>query len=274
MSIIIGSHAVKYSSDLIMHRFFIPSDWIKPPLVSFQGDTARQIFRVLRLTNGEVVTVLDGTTTEHQVRLDLVEQDRVEGEIISSQPAFGEPHTNLSLYISSTQRTKFEWILQKGTEVGVSTFIPVITSRSLVRDTSEVLNKTARWKSILREAAEQCGRGHIPVLQPVMNYSEALTDSRKKNSLCLIPWEKERSGDLKDILSHLDHNKPTSTAILIGPEGGFSDEEAGQAIAEGWIPISLGVRILRMETAALVMAALVLYELGDLKPPAGAATDS
>lgn len=257
-----------------MHRFFIPIEWIQPPLVRFQGATARQIVRVLRLTQGEIVTVLDGSGTEHSVHLMRVEHERVEGDIIASRPASGEPRTNLSLYVGMTQRAKFEWILQKGTELGVSAFIPVITSRSLVRETADDSNKVARWESILREAAEQSGRGKIPKLLPVVPFSKALIDGQKGNALCLIPWEKETKGDLKDCLSHLDQNKPAAVAILIGPEGGFSDDETSQAIKNGWNPISLGLRILRMETAALVTTALVLYELGEFKPPTGAATGS
>jgi len=257
-----------------MHRFFIPTEWIQPPLVRFQGETARQIFRVLRLTPGETIAVLDGSATEHTVHLTRVEQERVEGEIITSRPASGEPRTHLSLYIGMTQRAKFEWILQKGTELGVSAFIPVITNRSLVREIADDSNKVARWESILREAAEQSGRGKIPKLLPVVPFSKALIDGKKSNALCLIPWEKEPNGNLKDSLSHQDQDKPAAVAILIGPEGGFSDGETDQAIKIGWIPISLGKRILRMETAALVTTTLVLYELGELKPPTGAATGS
>ncbi|MGB8251920.1 MAG: RsmE family RNA methyltransferase, partial [Anaerolineaceae bacterium] len=169
-----------------MHRFFIPPEWIQVPLVRFQGETVRQIVRVLRLTQGEFVTVLDGNGTEHSVRLTRVGRERVEGDIITSRPASGEPLTNLSLYVGMTQRAKFEWILQKGTELGVSAFIPVITSRSLVRETTGGINKVARWESILREAAEQSGRGKIPKLLPVVPFSKALIDGKKSNALCLI----------------------------------------------------------------------------------------
>ncbi len=257
-----------------MHRFFIPTDWIHPLHVSFKGETARQIIRVLRLTTGDLVTVLDGSGSEHIVRLLQIEHEQVEGEIITTQPASGEPHTVISLYVSMTQRVKFEWILQKGTELGVSTFIPVITSRSLVREASGDTNKVARWERILREAAEQSGRGKVPQLLPILPLSQALIDGKKWNTLCLIPWEKEAKGDLKDSMSNLDRGKQVSIAVLIGPEGGFTDDEASQAIKTGWIPISLGMRILRMETAALVAAALVFYELDDLKPPTGAEGDS
>ena len=257
-----------------MHRFFIPTTWIQPPLVHIQGETARQIALVLRLNPGEVITVLDGNRLERTVRLSRVGKDLVEGEVISEEFSLGEARAHLSLYIGMTQRAKFEWILQKGTELGVSTFIPVITSRSLVRETSGDARKAERWESILREAAEQCARGRIPALLPVIPFTKALADGKRDNELCLIAWEKETSESLKTSFSSLEKDKPVTIAALIGPEGGFTDDEARQAIEHGWSPISLGRRIMRMETAALSITTLIMYELGELNPPGGAATGS
>ena len=243
-------------------------------MVHIQGETARQIALVLRLSPGTVIIILDGSPQERSVRLSRVGKDLVEGEIISENFTSGEPRNHLSLYIAMTQRAKFEWILQKGTELGVATFIPVVTGRSLVRETSGEARKAERWESILREAAEQCARGRIPIMQPAVPFEQALIDAKKGNELCLFAWEKETSGSLKEGISKLDLSHPVSLAALIGPEGGFTDEEAHQAIDQGWLPISLGCRILRMETAALSIATLIMYELGELKPPAGAATGS
>ncbi|MBN2257320.1 MAG: 16S rRNA (uracil(1498)-N(3))-methyltransferase [Anaerolineaceae bacterium] len=257
-----------------MHRFFIPAACIQPPFVRLQGETARQIKLVLRLTPGTVITVLDGNPIERLVRLTLVERERVEGEIIAETEAFSEPQIRISLYIAMTQRMKFEWILQKGTELGVNSFIPVITSRSLVRETDSTTHKTERWEGILREAAEQSGRTSIPHLLPVMPLLQALEHGKQNCTICLAAWEKETNLGLKESLSSLNTTTIPSVAVLIGPEGGLSDIEAHQAMAHDWKPISLGQRILRMETAALVITALVMYELGELKPPAGAAADS
>ena len=251
-----------------MHRFFIPPDWIQPPLVHFKNDTSHQITRVLRLSPGTMVTVLDGSLIERQVRLTIVEREVVSGEIISEVPSAGEPRHHLSLYIGLTQKAKFEWILQKGTELGVSTFIPVITERSLVRETAGEVRKTERWEGILREAAEQCARGRIPEIQAVAPLSRALEEGKNSHQVCLIAWEKEMAGSLKEILpTGLLQDRAVTIAALIGPEGGFSEEEARRAMEQGWQPVNLGRRILRMETAAICLAALILYELGELKPP-------
>ena len=157
-----------------MNRFFIPPSWLKPPLVHFEGEIAHQIARVLRLSPGTMVTVLDGSTIERQVRLTGVDREHAEGEIISEMLSAGEPRHHLSLYIGLTQRAKFEWILQKGTELGVTTFVPVITSRSLVRETAGESRKAERWESILRESAEQCRRGRIPEIQAAIPLTRAL----------------------------------------------------------------------------------------------------
>jgi 16S rRNA (uracil1498-N3)-methyltransferase len=257
-----------------MHRFFVPASWIQPPLVQLQGEIARQIALVLRLSPGTVITILDGTPLERSVRLSRIEKDQVEGEIISEHLTSGEPRNHLTLYIALTQRAKFEWILQKGTELGVTTFIPVVTGRSLVRETAGDARKVERWENILREAAEQCARGRIPEVLPVVSFEQALKDAKKGNELCLFAWEKEASGNLKESLSRLDRSQPVALAALIGPEGGFTESEVHRAIDLGWIPISLGRRILRMETAAICIATLILYELEEFTPPAAVATSS
>jgi len=183
-----------------MHRFFIPPTWIQPPLVHFESETSHQIARVLRLSPGTMVTVLDGSLIERQVRLTKVEREVVTGEIISEMPTSGEPRHHLSLYIGLTQKAKFEWILQKGTELGVSSFIPVITERSLVRETAGEARKTERWEGILREATEQCGRGRIPKIQAAVPLNRALVEGKKSHQVCLIAWEKETAGGLKECL--------------------------------------------------------------------------
>ena len=162
------------------------------------------------------------------------------------------------MLLSLTQREKFEWMLQKCTEIGASAFQPVITSRSLVPNSKEAETKYERWRMIIREAAEQSGRGRLPDLLPAATLTEAAENTARSYGLCLIPWEGEKKTSLKDALVG---NAPDSVAVLIGPEGGFSEEEVQQAINAGFKPVTLGKRVLRMETAAMVTAALVFHEL-------------
>lgn len=155
-------------------------------------------------------------------------------------------------------------MLQKGTEVGVSAFVPVITQRSLVRNAKSAANKRERWERIITEAAEQSGRGRLPRLHEPLLFAEAL--ARAASSDCtLIPWEKATAGTLRAALRKLpDDLRQPIIALFIGPEGGYSEEEIDQATTAGAIPVTLGRRILRTETAAVVAAAVVLYELGDM----------
>ncbi|MEM5775801.1 MAG: RsmE family RNA methyltransferase, partial [Anaerolineaceae bacterium] len=148
------------------HRFFILPNQIGKMGVLFPEETARQIRQVLRLRPGETVTVLDGQGMEYAVQLETVSNEKVWVRLQGQIPVEGEPALQVWLYLSLTQREKFEWALQKCTEVGVSRFIPVISSRTLARDKEQALQKTDRWVRILKEAAEQSGRGLIPVIAP------------------------------------------------------------------------------------------------------------
>jgi 16S rRNA (uracil1498-N3)-methyltransferase len=242
-----------------MHRFFIPPDSIQANQVLFPLETAHQIYSVLRLHPGQAVVVLDNLGHAYTVQLTQVSDKTTSGNIIDVQPILGEPACHLNLYLCLTQREKFEWMLQKCTETGASSFIPVISSRSLVQNLAEVNKKATRWEKIIQEAAEQCGRSLIPELKPVLNLAQVV---QQGHSTRIILWEEEHFTSLHQALSALSPEVEQEISLLIGPEGGFSPEEVRAALQSGWKPVSLGPRILRMETAAVVATALVLYELG------------
>lgn len=237
-----------------MHRFFVPPTAIEKAMVYFPMEVSRQMTTVLHLRQGERVIALDNSGVEHEVQLEIVAPRSTEGRIMASRPAPGEPRTRLTLYLGLTQREKFEWILQKCTEVGVSHFIPVISSRGLVQSADEGRAKQDRWQRILQEAAEQCGRGRIPTLAPALRWEEALRHFQKQAQPGLIAWEEEKATRISEAVSE----GVSALSIFVGPEGGYSEEEVGQARAAGLGVVTLGKRILRMETAAVVMAALVM----------------
>ena len=303
-----------------MHRFFISPDQIRGLLVRFDDDQAHQMRRVLRLRPGERVLALDGQGMQFEVTLEEVSNGRVTGLVAAQTAATGEPRIRLTLFQSLLQRDKFEWVLQKGTEIGVAAFVPVITRRSLVRDADDVgENKLERWRRIIREAAEQSGRGALPTIgaavplaaalaglpspqpSPVGRGSEAPspqpspagrgsaapspqpsptgrgsaepspTERGGSGSLplggrvrerAIIAWEGEPDRTLRQALGETDN--VTDIALFIGPEGGYEAAEVEDAAAHGVAAFTLGRRILRTETAAVVGAALVLYELGEM----------
>ena len=237
-----------------MHRFFIPPEWIDNDRIIFHDDIARQMKTVLRIKAGEKVEALDNKGNEYLVEIE-VSKEAIQGKILGKKKNGREPSIHLTLFFALAQREKVEWILQKGTEIGVSRFIPLVTERSLVREAESVVSKIERWKSILKEAAEQSGRGLMPELEKPVSYSQGL-DYIKELDLGLIAWEQEKEKELKEILLEKQFYR---IGVLIGPEGGFTDEEQKQAIALNWKSISLGRRILRMETAALAASALIIF---------------
>jgi 16S rRNA (uracil1498-N3)-methyltransferase len=258
-----GKIAVKAS----MHRFFLTKGTILGDEVIFPEEQAHQINRVLRLAVGEMVVVLDNLGSEYQVELTEASGRTARGLVCLRRAAGGEPLNRVWLYIALTQREKFELILQKCTEIGVTGFIPLISSRSMVQDGGEVERKRSRWERILAEAAEQGGRGRIPTLSPALPFVKAIKEAGQKAPMAFIFWENEQKLGLRQGLANAlrqSSNSDQETVIMIGPEGGFSKEEAETACNGGMTAVSLGRRILRMETAAITATALILYEFGDM----------
>jgi len=249
-----------------MNRFFVSKSDIRGDEVVLSGQQAHQIRNVLRMTSGEGIIVLDNTGCEYEVVLTDVDKQKVAGRIESRRAGAGEPQVRLTLYQSLLPRDKFELVLQKCTEVGVSRFVPVITQRSLVRDAETVTpNKLARWQRIITEAAEQSHRGRIPELNLPIEFEDAVS-SLADHDLRLIASPAEQKISLRAALQRSNRNKPQTIALFVGPEGGFTEQEVALAADAGAVAFSLGPRILRTETAALVTAALILYELENARP--------
>lgn len=246
------------------HRFFIPADWIDPPAVTLADDVARQIRTVLRMQPGDEIIALDNSGQAYRVALTTVGKQAVQGQIVAQQPAPGEPNIQITLYQGTLKAQKFEWVLQKGAELGVTRFVPTICRRSVVQDSAALAKKRRRWQAIIREAAEQSGRGKLPELSAALPFETALQQAQSA-ALALMPWEAAKSGSLKTILA--DH-LAKSVAVFIGPEGGFADDETAAAAEAGVKIVTLGPRILRSETAALVVCTAILYQLGEWEQPA------
>ncbi len=238
------------------HRFWVAADQLDGEQVRFTDEQAHQLRSVLRLRAGAEVRVFDGLSQiDRVVELTGVASGRVVGETAHVP----EPRTRLSVYPALLRRDKFEVVLQKLTEVGVACITPVVTARSLVREAPDE-RRYARWQAILREAAEQCGRGVVPRLQPPQPLAAAL---QRGDAPPLVAYEGEHQCTLRDALA----DRPTDVGLFVGPEGGYTNAEIDCARRAGGLTVTLGPRVLRAETAALVASALVLYELGDLSWP-------
>jgi 16S rRNA (uracil1498-N3)-methyltransferase len=239
-----------------MHRFCVAGDQLEGDQVRFTSEQAHQMRSVLRLRSRDQVRVFDGLTmVDRLVELTDAREGRVVGEVAQAP----EPRTRLIVFPALLQRDKFEVVLQKLTEIGAAAITPVITARSLVREAPE-LRRYVRWRAILREAAEQCGRGVVPELLPVEPLSAAL---RGAEGRVVMAFEGERRRSLRDAVT----GGPRVVSVFVGPEGGYTSEEVDCARSLGAEIVTLGPRVLRTETASPLLAALVLYESGDLSWP-------
>lgn len=238
------------------HRFFVAPSHLSGEMITFTEAQSHQLGHVLRMRAGDRVHVFDGIATTDLV-VELVSASA--GRVIGQTPHAPEPRTCIHVYPALLQRDKFEGVLQKLTELGVAAITPVLTARGLVRSTPDDA-RYARWRAIVTEAAEQAGRGRIPSLCPAQPLADAL---RCAPGAKLFAYEGERELSIRAALLE----RPTQVSVLVGPEGGFSGEEVDEARSFGARVITLGPRVLRTETASPVLAALVLYELGDLSWP-------
>jgi 16S rRNA (uracil1498-N3)-methyltransferase len=247
-----------------MNRFFVSEANIQGSQVVLDQQQAHQIRNVLRLRPGDRVIVLDDQGRQYDVVLTVTERNKATGRIVQKQPADTEPQVQITLYQSLLARDKFEWVLQKCTEIGVAKFVPVLTQRSLIRHQSRTsADRLNRWCRIITEAAEQCGRGLIPKLEPPVEFETAMSRLDAFDR-CLVPTTQKQGTTVREALRHGSSALPETIALFVGPEGGFSEQELQLAQDKGARAVSLGQRILRTETAAIVAASLILYELGDM----------
>ena len=248
-----------------MHHFFIPPDWIHGDDVVLKDDIARQLVHVLRSQPGDRIVVLDDSGREFRVRLDVVRPSQVRGTITDSAVNTGEPPTRVTLYQGLLKGDKFEFVLQKGTELGIAAFVPMTCARSVPRPRvfHEGNSRLPRWRRIITEAAEQSRRGRIPALGDPVDFFSACD---RIEGRALIPWEQETTKGLRSTLLNwkAEGCDSSSVDIFVGPEGGFTEEEVQYAGSKGIVAVSLGARVIRAETAGIATAAAVLYEYGEL----------
>ena len=245
-----------------MHRFFVPQTHIEAGRVTLTADASRQLARVLRARPGDRVIALDDSGFEYAVTLDAVSSRQASGIITDRYPGDGEPRISITLYQGLMKSDRFEYVLQKGTELGISRFVPIVGKRTVARNVVSP-NRLVRWSKIIREAAEQAGRCRLPVLEETLSFSEACDRIPKP---AIIGWESERDTGIRDTLLRLKAEIEDTQAIsmVIGSEGGLEDGEVEYALSRGITPVSLGRRILRAETAGIIAAAAVMYEMDEM----------
>ncbi|MDI3310594.1 MAG: 16S rRNA (uracil(1498)-N(3))-methyltransferase [Thermoanaerobacterium sp.] len=244
-----------------MRKFFIKDEDIKDGIVRIYGDDAHHIKDVLRLKIGTNLVVSNGVK-QYNASIFSIESTSVLLKIVDEFHQIVESTINVTLFQGLPKSNKMDLIVQKSTEIGIKKIVPVETEFSVIKVKEKSIgNKINRWNKISQEASKQSGRLTVPeVLEPVsfdiaVNYIYDF-------DLCIIPYEREFNVRLKDVLK--ENHDAKNICIFIGPEGGFSDHEVAMATKNGAVPVTLGPRILRTETAGIVAGSIILYELGDL----------
>ncbi len=241
-----------------MHRFFVEEKNIfNDRIIIDEKEDIHHIKEVLRLREGERLEVSDGKKWEYLGEIRFLDRDQVEVTILDKQKFTAEPSLEVTLFQGVPKQDKMDWITQKTTELGVSTIVPVFTHRTVVKRKENYWKKRIRYQNIAREAAKQCGRGVVPEIRGEIEFQEMIP-RLSAFDLVLFAYEDEEEQTIKDVLEWQEQ-PPKTIAIVIGPEGGFSQEEAqsmAQTQAHG---VSLGKTTLRTETAGLVALSFCLY---------------
>lgn len=248
-----------------LHRFFVAPEALQHSPVRIEGALAHQLCRVLRLRPGDGIELLDNSGEVTSAFLEQVTPSLCLATIVARHRPDTEPRTRLMLYQAISKGHKLDWVCQKATELGVSELVPVATARSIGADLRQVgAGKLTRLQRIAQEAAEQCGRATMPLVRPAIPFAQALMELAP-GELALVAALSSESLPLRQALEQYG-SPPATVRLYVGPEGGLEDAEIELACAQGVLPVSLGPRTLRTETAGLALLAIVAYALGELEP--------
>ncbi len=246
-----------------MRRFIIENIDPLSGTVHIRGPEARHICKVLRMEMGDQLIIADMKGSRYKGAVVAASPSEVMVQIIEPLPAPKPAPVEITLCQAVLKSKAMDLVVQKATELGVSCVLPFYAQRSVVRlDPKRELNKLRHWQEIARHATAQSDRDRPPKIMPLSAFQEVMEIDPDDTALKIILWEQERAMDLRAILREQPRHK--RVIGITGPEGGFSKNEVTHASEAGFVPVSLGSRILRAETAALVLVTICMYEWGDL----------
>ena len=227
--------------------------------IALPDSAAYHVARVLRLRAGAPLTVFDGSGDDYRCEIVAVEGEHVRVRVGVRAAGLRESPLRITLVQAVSRGERMDWTLQKATELGVRTIIPVLSARSVVRlDERQAENKLRHWRAIVAGACEQCGRSTLPEVRAPLEFRRFLTESpREGQRLALSPSGPSSLAGLPSAAARVE--------LLIGPEGGLDDAELDAAERAGFTPVRLGPRVLRTETAGIVALAVLQALWGDLQ---------
>lgn len=242
-----------------MRRFFVPAEDIKDEFALIRGAQAHHILDVLRMKKGAILQLFDGQGRLYQGKILVAQDKQVRVQIESVTQSLPQPELSVTLVQALPKKNKMDDVVEKATELGVDTIIPVETARTIVKlHQTRLSAQRMRWQRKAQEAAKQCGRLTVPKIENLLSWPAVLSilDDLELKLLFALDGQ---AGTLKDILRRQHQVK--RLAILIGPEGDFTPEEVRQAKAAGCLVVSLGKNVLRVDTAGICALAMVNYAL-------------
>lgn len=245
-----------------MHRFFVLPEGFSENTVTIKGSDVNHIRTVLRMKPGDRIEVIDHQGFRCEVVLAEVERDYVRGEILSKSALQTESPVNIRMGQALIKGNAFDLLIRKAAELGVNTIVPLRTQRCVARLAKDNESyRTQRWQRIAEEASKQCGRSRLPEVHSKVLSIEEYCQQSAVCDLKLVFWEGEQTTRLHDIVSP---DSVSSIAFLAGPEGGWAAEEIDFLIQQGFQSVTLGPRLLKADSASLVILSLLQHRWGDL----------
>ena len=244
-----------------MYKFFISQKQIDGETVTITGEDVNHIANVLRLKQLDKIILCNKDEGKSYIsEIMQIEKAYIICKILEMVSETTESNVNIDLFQGLPKADKMEYIIQKATEIGVKNIYPVNLERCIVKlDSKSEAKKIDRWQKIAEVASKQSKRDVIPNINNVINIKN-ICQNAKKYDIILIAYENEDKITIKDVLKSLDKSKKINIGIVIGPEGGLSENEVTELMEAGAKSVSLGKRILRTETAPLVMISDIIYE--------------
>jgi len=244
---------------ITMSRFYVPPDAVKGGKIYAGKEESHHIIDVMRLREGDSVTVFDGTGKEYSGIIESVKNKSVVIAVDKIAAAAAKSPVEISLAQAMPKKDKMDYIVQKATELGVREIIPIESERTIVRAAKDkAAYKTDRWRKIAIEAAKQCGRNDLPDLKEIRSVIDLLKDFRRYDGI-IMPCLSKKTVPLKSALGRL--KDPKRLLLMIGPEGDFTPGEIAAAEANGALLVSLGRLVLKSDTAAIAALAVLNYAL-------------
>lgn len=245
-----------------MFRYFCADDNIKNNTVKVIGGDAKHLKTILRAEEGQFISVVT-ESSEFKAEIIEIDKDEIVCEIVEKININNESKINITLVQGIPKQTKMETIIQQNVELGVKSFIPLITERTVVKlnDKDREQKKLDRWRKIAKESSKQSKRNIIPTVEDIVTVKELVERLKNEDAEIIVPYELEDMKILKDVLSITKQDY----YIIIGPEGGFDIKEIEMFKEAGAHIVTLGKRILRTETAGVVAASVVMYACNEME---------